>query len=169
MPWQNEMCLPCKSKVFPFELPEGYELVAGRGVVLRDGPDAVIFGYGPIMLSEAWRAADLLAQRHGIGLRVVNLPWLNRVDDDWLRETVRGYDRIFTLDNHYVDGGQGEMLAARLAEAGLAAGIELRRLGLTGIPVSAQNDEALRVHGLDAEGIAKVVAAGAAVRTGEGR
>ena len=153
----------------PFSLPEGYQLVAGRGVVLRDGPDAVIFGYGPVMLSEAWRAADLLAQRHGIGLRVVNLPWLNRVDDDWLRETVRGYDRIFTLDNHYIAGGQGEMLAARLAEAGLAAGVELRRLGLTDIPVSAQNDEALRAHGLDAEGIAQAVVAGAAVRAGEAR
>ena len=144
-----------------------HRLAPGRGVVLRDGSDAVIFGYGPIMLSEAWRAADLLAQRHGIGLRVVNLPWLNRVDDDWLRDTVRGYDRVFTLDNHYVDGGQGEMLAARLAEVGLAPGVELRRLGLTDIPVSGQNDEALRAHGLDADGISRAVVAGAAVRAGE--
>ncbi len=150
----------------PFELPADYQLVPGRGVVLRDGSDAVIFGYGPVMLSEAWRAADLLAEQ-GIGLRVVNLPWLNRVDDEWLREMVRGHDHVFTLDNHYVDGGQGEMLAARLAELGLAQAIELRRLGLTDIPVSAQNDEALRAHGLDAEGIARAVVAGSAIRAGE--
>ena len=42
----------------PFELPADYQLVPGRGVVLRDGSDAVIFGYGPVMLSEAWRAAE---------------------------------------------------------------------------------------------------------------
>ena len=140
----------------------------GRGVVLRDGSDAVIFGYGPVMLSEAWRAADLLAEQ-GIGLRVVNLPWLNRVDEEWLREIVRGHDRVFTLDNHYVDGGQGQMLAARLAELGLAQGIELRRLGLTDIPVSAQNDEALRAHGLDAESIARAIRAGSAIRAGPAR
>ena len=155
--------------LIPFELPDDYQLLPGRGVVLRDGSDAVIFGYGPVMLAEAWRAADLLAERHGIALRVVNLPWLNRVNDGWLRDVVRGYDRVFTVDNHYIAGGQGEMLAARLAELGLASGVELRRLGLTDIPVSGQNDEALRAHGLDAEGIACAVAAGAAVRAGEPR
>jgi transketolase len=147
----------------PFELPADYKLAPGRGAVLRDGSDAVIVGYGPVMLSEAWKAADLLAEQ-GISLRVVNLPWLNRVDDEWLRQVVRGYDYVFTLDNHYVDGGVGEMLAVRMAELGLLEGVELRRLGLTDIPVSAQNDEALRAHGLDADGIARAVAAGAAVR-----
>ena len=149
----------------PFELPADYKLTLGRGAVLRDGSDAVIFGYGPVMLSEAWKAADLLSEQ-GISLRIVNLPWLNRVDDEWLRDVVRGYDYVFTLDNHYVDGGAGEMLAARMAELGLLHGVELRRIGLTDIPVSAQNDEALRVHGLDADGIARAVAAGTAVRAG---
>jgi transketolase len=149
----------------PFELPAGYQLALGRGVVLRDGSDAVILGYGPVLLSEAWKAADLLAEQ-GISVRLVNLPWLNRVNDEWLRDVLRGFDRVFTLDNHYIEGGQGEMLAARMGELGLLHGVELRRLGLTDIPVSAQNDEALRVHGLDADGIARTVAAGAALRVG---
>jgi transketolase len=145
----------------PYQLPPDYSLQPGRGVVLRDGADAVLLGYGPIMLTEAWRAADLLAREHDMGLRVVNLPWLNQVDQEWLREVVRGFNRIYTLDNHYVAGGQGQMIAATLARIGLAAGVEPQLLGVTGIPACGQNDEVLRAHGLDAAGIASAILSGA--------
>jgi transketolase len=150
----------------PYQLPEAHRLQKGRGVVLRDGADAVLFGYGPVMLTEAWRAADLLERDHDLGVRVVNLPWLNRVDPEWLQEIVRGFTRIYTLDNHYVSGGQGQMIAAALAQLGLPQGVELQLLGVTRIPECGQNDEVLRAHGLDAAGIAAAVLAGAAVTAG---
>lgn len=137
----------------PFELPEDYELEEGRGVVVRDGGDAVVFGYGPVLLSEAFRAASELASRHGIHVRLVDLPWLHRVDDDWLAETVRGHQRVVTLDNHYVRGGQGEYLAARLARLGLAARVE--HIGLRDVPACGTNDEVLRHHRLDAESLVR--------------
>ena len=134
----------------PYALPTGYAMVEGRGAVLRDGLDAVVFGYGPIMLAQAMKAADQLEREHGIVLKVVNLPWLNRVDRDWLRETIRGCRAVFTLDNHYLGGGQGQMLLATLAELDVAPAVVARRFGVARIPESGGNVEVLQAHGLDA-------------------
>ncbi len=62
-------------------------LVPGRGRVLRAGSDAVLFAYGPVMLNEALTASELLAE-DDLSVAVVNLPWLNVVDADWLAEIV---------------------------------------------------------------------------------
>jgi transketolase len=128
-------------------------------VALTEGADGVLFGYGPVLLSEAYRASALLRERHGLGLRVVNLPWLNLVDGDWLAAEVGDTPRIFTLDDHYVSGGQGELVAATLAELGLAPGRAVRRFGVRGIPACGQNDEVLRAHRLDATSLAEDLAA----------
>jgi transketolase len=142
--------IPCQ---VPYRLPSSYRLERGRGVALTEGSDAVVFAYGPVMLSEAYRAAGMLRESRGIGLRVVNLPWLNVVDDDWLAAEIADVRAVFTLDDHYVAGGQGEYLAARLAELGLVPPAGLRRFGVRTIPACGQNDEVLRAHRLDAESL----------------
>lgn len=146
--------IPCD---VPFELPPGTRLNLGRGVTIADGQDAVIFGYGPVLLSEAYQASRLLRDRHGIRARVVNLPWLNRLDRDWLVSTVEGVPWVFTLDNHYVTGGQGDMILRELSEAGAMRATRTRRLGPTTIPLCGQNDEVLRGHQVDAEGLCAAI------------
>jgi transketolase len=148
--------IPC---AIPYRLPADYRLRRGRGVTLRPGKSALAIGYGPLLLPQAWHAAELLAQRHGIELEIVNLPWLNHVDAEWLRALVAGRTHLFTLDNHYVDGGQGQMLLGRLSELGLPQLPRCTRLGLRSIPACGQNAEVLRAHELDAAGIAAAVAA----------
>jgi transketolase len=143
----------------PFAVPPDYRIERGRGIALTEGDDAILFAYGPVMLSQAYGAAELLRERQGFGLRVVNLPWLNLVDPLWLAEEVAGMRNIFTLDDHYITGGQGEMLAARLAQLALLAGVRVRHLGVLDIPECGQNDEVLRAHRLDAESLAEAVAA----------
>ena len=99
----------------PYELPADYEMTLGRGAVLIPGDEVVVFGYGPVLLPEAWHAVRSLARSHGKQAKLVNLPWLNRVDSDWLRETMGDARCVVTLDNHYISGGQGEMIAATLS------------------------------------------------------
>jgi len=143
--------IPCR---VPYRLPEDYRLERGRGVALTEGSDALLIGYGPVMLSEAYRAAGLLRERHGLGLRVINLPWLNLVDGEWLAAQIADVPRLFTLDDHYVSGGQGELIAATLAERGRVPVGGVTRLGVRSIPACGQNDEVLRAHRLDAESLA---------------
>jgi len=132
----------------PFQLPDNYQFEYGKGVALTKGGEAVIFSYGPVMLTQAVRAAELLMEEHGLGLCVVNLPWLNHVDEDWLRSSVKGFKYIFTLDDHFEKGGQGEMLACKLAEMGDISGYRLHRFGISEIPACGVNEEVLQAHGL---------------------
>ena len=148
--------IPCQ---VPYRLPSSYRLVEGRGVALTEGDDAIVLGYGPVLLPQAFEAAALLREDRGIGLTVVNLPWLNRVDDRWLLDTIGECRHVFTLDNHYVGFGQGQMLAARLATAGLPQGTVVRQLGLEELPVCGANPEALTAHQLDADSLAREIAA----------
>ncbi|MEX0803107.1 MAG: transketolase C-terminal domain-containing protein [Candidatus Binatia bacterium] len=146
--------IPCE---IPYSLPQDYRPVPGRGVELRPGKDAVIIGYGPVLLPQAWRAAEMLRERDGLDLAVVNLPWLSHIDRDWLRRTIGDRRAVFTLDNHLVDGGQGRMIAAAIAELNLDRSPLVRCFGLTDFPLCGQNDEVLRTHGLNAASLAQSI------------
>jgi len=136
-------------------LPEGYRLTPGRGVVLHDGADAVLFAYGPVMLHEALTAAERLAAE-GFGLRVVNMPWLNRFDADWLAETVAGFDRVHVIEDHAPVGAFGDRLRAVLGSALPGARVVVH--GVEGMPAWGTPLEVLRHHGLDAHSLTVVVA-----------
>jgi transketolase len=137
----------------PYALPASYTLQVGRGVTLRDGSDVAIVGYGPLLMTNAWRAADELASQ-GVRAAVINLPWLNRIDDAWVAETLGRFAAVVTLDNHYVTLGQGVMVGAALARTGTRC--EFRSIGLTDVPACGSNAEVLAHHGLDAAGIVDV-------------
>jgi transketolase len=85
----------------------------------------------------------------------VALPWLRGIDGAWLDE-IAG-DAIVCLDNHYVDGGQGDAVLSALAEAG--ARPRVLKLGVRSVPACGTNDEVLRHHGLDGESVAASAAA----------
>ena len=135
-----------------FELPATHRLEPGRGTVLRQGRDAVVIGYGPVLLTEAMLAAERLSHERGRQLTVVNLPWLNRVDVEWLRHLITDVRLVCTLDNHYVTGGQGDRVCSALAEAGIAT--RVLTLGVTDVPPCGTNAEVLRACRLDAASLA---------------
>jgi transketolase len=138
----------------PYTMPADYALQAGRGVTLRAGRDVALIGYGTILLTNAWRAADELAAQ-GISAAVIDLPWLNRIDDEWVRRELGAFKHIVTLDNHYLEFGQGVMIAAALARAGVRA--EVTPIGLKEIPACGANSDVLAYHGLDGPSIARTV------------
>jgi len=138
----------------PYVLPASYAMRVGCGVTLRAGDDVALIGYGPLLMSQAWHAANQL-QSEGISAAVINCPWLNRIDDNWLVDTLGRFSTIVTLDNHYVTLGQGVMIAAALLRAGVRT--EIRSLGLTDIPACGSNAEVLAHHGLDAASIAQTI------------
>ena len=137
-----------------YVLPPAYALQPGRGVTLRTGTDAAIVGYGPILLTNAYHAAAELA-RSGFNAAVINLPWLNRIDEDWVRRVLGRFPLVVTLDNHYVRFGQGEMIAAALARTRKAPAVV--SLGLSDIPVCGSNHEVIHYHGLDEQSIVRAV------------
>ena len=140
-----------------YTLPENYELNEGRGVSLTDGNDAVMFAYGPVILQEAIKAANILKSEYDFGLRVINMPWLNKVDKEWLMSEIDKVGIVFTIDNHLLKGGQGEMIGNFLAEQGVSGCKRFKRLGVGGIPVCGTYGEVLMCHCIDSCGIVNAV------------
>jgi len=132
----------------PYKLPADYIPVLGQGVALTEGQDAIIFTYGPVMLSAAVRVAQILKRDRDLAVKVINLPWLNAIDANWLAYVVGNCEYIFSIDNHYLVGGQGDRLADAMVKSGLT-NAKLYRLGLNEIPASGTNSEILTRHGLD--------------------
>ena len=141
----------------PFVYPAELTVRKGRGWVVREGRDIVVFGYGPWLLANAWHAAEEIERSRGITARVVNLPWLNHVDSAWLRDVIGTTRAVVTLDNHYARGGQGQMIAAAIAGLRLEAAVTVSTIGVTTLPECGTNDEVLGHHGLDIASLADVI------------
>ena len=135
-------------------LPSDYRLRVGRGVSITEGADAVLFAYGPVMLHEALLAAEHLSAR-GFGLRVVNLPWLNRVETEWLVDAVSAYPAIHVLEDHGPVGALGDCILNALVAAGVLAGRPVIKFAVEGYPACGTPLEALGFHGLDGASLAR--------------
>ena len=116
------------------------------------GKDVVIFAYGPLMTGEAVKAAKLLKEK-AISAAVINLPWLNRIDEKWLLEIIAPYKMVVTIDDHYIALGQGVQIRSAFAGGGIKK--KIFSFGLTEIPASGHNAEVLKYHKLDAESLAE--------------
>jgi transketolase len=138
------------------ELPSA-ESSRGRGTVLREGTDALLFAYGPVMLHEALSAAEALGNR----LQIVNMPWLNRVDAEWLAEVIEPFEDIFVVEDHAPVGALGDSLRRELD------GRSLTVFGVEGWPACGTPLEALRFHGLDGSSLADRIALALRTRTAQ--
>ena len=138
--------------VVPYELPSNYIPRVGQGVALLEGNDAAIIAYGPVLLSAAMMAARQIHTEFGLNIKVINLPWLNHVDADWLIQELEQIKNVISLDNHYLIGGQGDQIANVLARS-LPDSKILHRLGIDKIPACGMNAEVLVAHCLDQQKI----------------
>jgi len=139
------------------ELPAGYEPTVGWGAVLREGEDAVLLAYGPVLLHEALVAAESLSG-DGIDLRVVNMPWLNRIDPDWVSVEIAPHPHVLVLEDHAPVGALGDALRRELG------GRDVTVYGVEGWPACGTPEEVLRFHQLDGASLAGRIAAQLAVR-----
>lgn len=123
----------------------------------------MLFAYGPVMLHEALLAAEQL-DGHGVSLAVVNQPWLNATDIEWLSAVVRAYRSIFVVEDHGVTGALGDRVLAALAAHQLLQGRRFRVFGVEGFPACGTPAEALAAHGLDGPSLARRVVAALELR-----
>lgn len=134
--------------VLPYELPATYRPELGKGVALTEGEDAAIIAYGPVMLSAAFEAAQILKSENGKAVKVINLPWLNTVDGEWLFDELSGCGAVLSIDNHYMIGGQGDRIVNAMVSRDFN-GMKIHRVALTEIPACGTNQEILCAHNMD--------------------
>ena len=91
------------------------EFIPGKGIVMADGKDAVMFATG-LMVAEALRTRELLAER-GIDLAVVNIHTIKPIDEELIVRYASKTGHVFTAEDHFVTGGLGSAVSEVLSTA----------------------------------------------------
>jgi 1-deoxy-D-xylulose-5-phosphate synthase len=139
----------------------------GRGEILRDGTDGVIFALG-VVCHEALQAAEQL-EKEGLSLAVVDARFLKPLDTELLIAEAQRTGAVITVEENALQGGFGSAVLEMLTDRGLAP--RVLRLGLPDQFVEQGTQQELRaLCGIDAAGIAGQVrdfmrAAGDATRS----
>lgn len=122
----------------------------GKGTVIKDGHDCVLFTCG-IMLEHCLAAADILAGK-GIDAAVVSFHTLKPFDSQLAREYAARCKKVFTVEEHSIIGGLGDAVASSIVGTGSFTfqkiGID-DRFGQSGKPAAL-----LEEYGLTAQQIA---------------
>lgn len=135
--------------------PASYKFELGKGNVIRDGADAVIFATG-IMVAEAIEAASALALE-GIDAAVVDIHTIKPLDNELVLEYAAKTGRVVTAEEHTVIGGLGGAVAELLGEN---LPTRMKRVGVNDcFGKSAKASEALDMFGLNAASVAAAVRA----------
>ena len=100
----------------------------GKGQLLLDGDDAIIFASG-YMVAEALVAADLLS-KSGIKVSVANMHTLKPFDTNFVMQHTTRTGVVVTAENHSVIGGLGSAVAEVLQEDPSGASIKFKRIGI---------------------------------------
>jgi pyruvate dehydrogenase E1 component beta subunit len=98
------------------EVPGGeYLIPLGKANVMREGKDLSIIGHGrPIQM--ALKAADLLKEKHGINVEVVDLRSIRPLDEETILNSVKKTNRVLYVEEAKPFCSVGAMVACIIQE-----------------------------------------------------
>jgi transketolase len=134
----------------PDVTPDGAPFEPGRAGQLTDGDDVTVVAVGTLV-SRALAAADRL-RAEGIGVRVLNVPFVDPLDEAAIVAAARETRGIVTAEEATVSGGLGAAVASVVVER---QPVPMRILGIRGEFAPTGSAAYLLEHfGLTADGIA---------------
>ena len=92
-------------------------------------------------------------------LKVIDLPWLNRIDEEWLKKSIADFDTVFVLDNHSQYGGLGDQVLNTALKINAARSKQFIKFGLDEYPACGTPQEVLAYHRLNGENLARRIQA----------
>ena len=129
--------------------PHPFEM--GKGVVLKEGRDGVLFTCG-IMKEHAIEAVDLLAGE-GIDLSLVTFHTIKPFDESLAREFAAKNKHVFTLEEHNIIGGLGDTVASAVIGHGVET---FHKIGINDVfGQSGKPADLLKEYGLTGPQIAE--------------
>ena len=130
-----------------------YKFKLGKGEILKEGKDAVIFATG-ILVHESLKAAEIL-ENENIKVYVVNIHTIKPLDENLVISLAKETNCVITAEDHNVIGGLGGAAAEVLSENYPCI---MKRIGLKDrYAESGKPEELYKKYGLDAESIAEEV------------
>jgi transketolase len=125
---------------------------------LREGSDACILGYGPI-LKMGMDAAKTLEGR-GISVAVASVHTLKPLDREGIESALLRFPRVLVLEEMVPRGGLGDAVKAIAWDAGAKCRIECLSLRHDFIHVYGKHEELLAAHGLSPAELLRRIEAG---------
>ena len=130
-----------------------YDLEVGKGIVLKEGKEAVVYATGS-MVAIALKAAKEL-EKENILIKVANIHTIKPLDIELIKAN-KDMPLIITMEEHSCIGGLGSAVAETLAECGSHG--KLIRLGTKDEYLKAGRYEyMLEQHGLTAANLVQVI------------
>jgi transketolase len=130
----------------PFTLPIARQVKFGTGYEILPGDDLCIISSGPITLTNAFWAVQTLNKSKKIKIKLVDLPWINKIDEKWLSKILSNVKKLVILENHCSSGGQSALLQRTIL--GLQLDLQVLSISATNPPPSGSNEEVLDSIGL---------------------
>ncbi len=138
---------------YPVIHDNNYRFEIGKGEILREGKDAVIFASGT-MVHESLKAADILKNEY-LDVYVVNISTIKPIDANLIIDLARKTNCVITAEDHNVIGGLGSAVAEVLSEN---CPCIMKRIGVYDkYAESGKSDELYKKYGLDSQSIAEEV------------
>ncbi len=133
--------------------PEPFEV--GKGVVLKDGKDAVLFTCG-IMKEHALEAVEIL-KGEGIDMALINIHTIKPFDEALALEYTAKCKKVFTLEEHSIIGGLGDTVASTIIGHGVE---KFHKIGINDMfGQSGKPADLLKEYGLTGPQIAENIKA----------
>lgn len=125
----------------------------GKGNVIRDGKDCVIFTCG-IMLEHTLNAVEELKEK-GIDAALVSFHTIKPFDEKLAREYAAKCKKVFTVEEHSIIGGLGDTVASAV----IGRGVEVfRKIGINDVfGQSGKPADLLLEYGLTGPQIAETI------------
>jgi len=131
---------------------ETFEIGGCKVVKQSDADQVCVIGAG-VTLFEAIRAHEQLS-KEGISISVIDLYSIKPLDVETIRSVAKASGkRVVTVEDHYLQGGLGEAVAAALCNDDL----HINNLAVTKLPRSGKPAELLADAGIDAAAIMQAV------------
>ncbi|MCS7199968.1 MAG: 1-deoxy-D-xylulose-5-phosphate synthase [Caldimicrobium sp.] len=89
----------------------------GKGEVLKDGGDGVIFAIGSMVYPALHSAKSL--EKKGLNVAVINVRFLKPLDKELILEFTRKTGRVLVVEENTTEGGLGSAIAETILEANL--------------------------------------------------
>ena len=131
-----------------------HEFSLGKANLLRHGDnDRVTVVAAGVTVFEALKAYDQL-KAQGTSIRVIDIFSVKPIDRQLLIESgKRTNNTIITVEDHHVEGGLGDAVAAAVSPEG----IRVHKLAVREVPRSGKPDELMHQYGISAARIAEKV------------
>lgn len=128
---------------------DGYKFRFGKGEILKEGNDIVLFATGGLVGPVLSAAKELESER--ISAKVVNIHTIKPLDTELINECAKSAKKAMTFEDHNIIGGLGSAVAEALSEN---SPLLLKRIGLNDIfGESGTPDGLYKKYGFDKDGV----------------